>query len=251
MPEPTRKIRLHLDAPLEPGGDCALDRDAANYLFNVMRLRVGDSLRIFNSDDGEWLAEVAEAGKRGGALDLVEQIRPAAPPPDLRLLFAPLKKARTDFIVEKAVELGCRRISPVITARTNAERVNLDRLRAHAVEAAEQCDLVCVPALDPPAPLFDALARLEPERALMFCDEARRDPPLAVVARPAPAAILIGPEGGFAPDEAARLRALPGAVACSLGPRVLRADTAAAAAISLWQTAAGDWRVEGQPLPDR
>ena len=237
------KIRLHLDAPMSQDETAALDRDQANYLFNVMRLGAGDRLLAFNGADGEWLAEVAEVGKRSGALHFIERTRPASPTPDLWLLFAPLKKARTDFIAEKAAELGCRRMRPVFTRYTNSERVNLERLRAHAVEAAEQCGLVSVPTVDESASLAAVLDDWDPARTLYFCDETHEGArPMAEVARPGPAAILIGPEGGFAPEEATRLRAAPFVRSVSLGPRVLRADTAAVAAISVWQTAVGDWR---------
>jgi 16S rRNA (uracil1498-N3)-methyltransferase len=165
--------------------------------------------------------------------------------PDLWLLFAPLKKARTDFVAEKAAEMGVRRLLPVFTRRTNADRVNVERLRAHGVEAAEQCGILTVPEVAEPAPLDAVLSGWDPARRLLFCDETRVAPPAPdLLAREAsgPWAVLIGPEGGFDPEEAARLRAAPFARPASLGPRVLRADTAAVAALAVWQATLGDWR---------
>lgn len=236
--------RLYLDAPLAPGAEIALGRDASTYLFAVMRLGEGALCRVFNGRDGEWRAEVAQANKRGGRLRTLEQLRLPAAPPDLWLLFAPIKKARTDFIVEKAAELGCRRILPVTTARTQSERVNVERLQAHAIEAAEQCELVFAPEVAEPARLDAVLADWEPGRRLLFCDERREAPALSEAARsaPAPAAILVGPEGGFTEEEAALLRRQSFVASASLGPRILRADTAAAAALAIWQDVCGDWR---------
>ena len=240
-PSPARGIRLHLDAPLTSGATVEAPKEAAHYLISVMRATPGERLHLFNARDGEWLAEIVEAGKRAATLRLVERSRPPEAPPDLWLLFAPIKKARTDFIVEKACELGCRRVLPVITERTQADTVRVDRLRAHAIEAAEQCGLVFVPEVAEAAPLRRVLEEWPQERALHFCDETRQARPLQETAAPPPAAILIGPVGGFSPQEAERLRAAPFVRPASLGPRVLRADTAAAAAISVWQTVQGDW----------
>lgn len=241
---PSRSIRLHVAAPLAAEAEIALDRDAVHYLANVMRVVEGDSFLVFNSGDGEWLARVAAVGKRAATIRLDHRTRPPSPPPDVELWFAPIKKARTDFIVEKATELGARRIRPVLTRRTNAERVRLDRLTAHAVEAAEQCGLVYVPELLEPAPLARVLTALDgasSPRRLYFCDESGGAAPLDLMAEPGPAAILIGPEGGFDPEEAATIRAKSFARAVGLGPRILRADTAVVAALTLWQRAAGDW----------
>ncbi len=238
-------IRLHVTADLGAGAEIALGRDQAHYLFGVMRLGQGDALLVFNGRDGEWEAEVAGAGKRAGTLVCRAQTRAQETPPDLWLLFAPLKKARTDFIAEKAAELGCRRVLPVFTRFTNSERVNVDRLQAHAVEAAEQCGLLTVPEIAEPAPLAKVLDDWDSSRRLLFCDERRNAPPAVealAVAPDGPWAVLIGPEGGFAPEEVERLRGLPFVTPVSLGPRVLRADTAAVAALSLWQAAKGDWR---------
>ncbi len=238
------KIRLHVDADLGAGAEVALGRDQAHYLFGVMRQGPGDRVALFNGRDGEWAAEVAEAGKRAGRLVCLERVRAQETLPDLWLLFAPLKKARTDFVAEKACEMGCRRVLPVFTRYTNAERVKAERLRAHAVEAAEQCGLLAVSEIAEPAPLERVLADWPGERRLVFCDETGAGPPAlaALSALPrGPLAVLIGPEGGFAPEEAARLRAMEAAVTVSLGPRVLRADTAAVAALALVQACLGDW----------
>ena len=238
------KIRLYLDQDFGEGQIVPVSADQAHYLFGVMRLAEGAAIGVFNGRQGEWRAEVTEARKRGGALRLGAQTRPQIDPPDLWLLFAPIKKARTDFIVEKAVELGVARIQPVGTRFTNAERIRRDRLQAHAVEAAEQCGATFVPEVADLVPLDRVLADWPEHRQLVFCDEARAgsvSDPCAVLTG-APAAIVVGPEGGFADEERARLATLPQAVSLVLGPRILRADTAAVAAITLWQAAVGDWQ---------
>ncbi|MFC4667831.1 16S rRNA (uracil(1498)-N(3))-methyltransferase [Seohaeicola nanhaiensis] len=237
------KIRLYVEHDLAQGQSVDLSRDQTHYLFGVMRLGVGDSVLAFNGRQGEWLATVAEAGKRGGTLTIAEQTRPQADPPDLWLLFAPIKKARTDFIVEKAVELGVARIQPVMTEFTNSERVRQDRLQAHAVEAAEQCGATHLPEVAEAARLERLLADWPADRALIFCDEGAAGTPAGLDGlAPGPAAVLIGPEGGFSDTERARLARLPFARTLSLGPRILRADTAAVAALVLWQARLGDWR---------
>ena len=239
------KIRLHVAANLGAGQEVALDREQAHYLFGVMRRGVGDDLRLFNGRDGEWLAEIVAVDRRGGLMHCIERTAEQSAPPDLWLLFAPIKKARTDFIAEKACELGCRRLVPVFTANTNSERVNTDRLRAHAVEAAEQCGLVSVPEVAEPVALAALLERWPADRQILFCDETGPRPPAAEVLRradPGPWAVLTGPEGGFSPDETLMLYKNPLAHAVSLGPRILRADTAAVAALALWQSILGDWR---------
>ena len=244
MAEAAPKVRLFVQADLAPRAEVAVGRDHANYLFNVMRLGVGDAVALFNGRDGEWRAEVSETGRRGGTLRCTERLRAQEGVPDLWLLFAPLKKARTDFVAEKAAEMGARRLLPVFTEHTNAERVNVERLRAHAVEAAEQCGILSVPEIADPERLGASLDGWPAERRLLFCDESRSAPAAAVAlaeAGPGPWAVLIGPEGGFSEAERARLRALPQAVPAALGPRVLRADTAAVAALALWQSACGDW----------
>jgi 16S rRNA (uracil1498-N3)-methyltransferase len=236
-------VRLHLDHPLAEGQAIPLAPEQAHYLFGVMRLSPGTRLRVFNGRDGEWEAEVAEAGKRGGALRAVAQTRPQAMPPDLWLLFAPIKKARTDFIVEKAAEMGCRRILPVQTDHTNSERVKADRLRAHAVEAAEQCGGTFVPEVAEMTRLSDLLSTWDTSRALWFCDETLAGGVAPVPeCQTGPGAVLVGPEGGFSEAERARLRTLPYARPVRLGPRILRADTAVVAALALWQATCGDWR---------
>lgn len=235
-------VRLHLDAPLASGQPVQLSREAAHYLFTVMRLGPGAAVAVFNTRDGEWRARVTEAGRRAGTLAVEAALRPPAPPPDVWLLFAPLKKARTDFLVEKAVELGVARLIPVATDRTNAARVNDDRLRAHVIEAAEQCGAVFVPEVAPMAPLVEVLPEAAAGRRLWWCDEQLATGVGSPVFSPGPAAILIGPEGGFTDRERQRLSSLPGATAVRLGPRILRAETAALSALALWQAAAGDWR---------
>lgn len=237
------KVRLYLDHPLGQGQPVPLAREQAHYLFSVMRLGQGAELRIFDGRTGEWLAEVAEAGRKGGILICRERLRPFVAPPDLWLMFAPVKKARTDFIVEKAVEMGAARILPVTTEFTNAERVRPDRLRAIVIEAAEQCGATHLPDLAEPARLDRMLAGWPEGRRLMWADESPDAGQAGLAgATPGPWAILIGPEGGFSEAEKTRLRGLPFVTPVSLGPRILRADTAAVAALALWQSALGDWR---------
>ena len=236
------KVRLYVDQPLGKGQTVSLTKEQAHYLFGVMRLAAGAVLSLFNGHDGEWDAEVAEAGKKGGNLACVEQTRPLQMPPDLWLLFAPIKKERTDFIVEKAVELGAGRIIPVQTEFTNSGRVKQDRLQAHAIEAAEQCGGTFVPEVAEMERLGRLLDTWPTGRRLMFCDETMLGAATALAGQSrGPWAILIGPEGGFSEAERTRLRALPYALSVSLGPRILRADTAAVAALTLWQSALGDW----------
>ncbi|NNL35958.1 MAG: 16S rRNA (uracil(1498)-N(3))-methyltransferase [Silicimonas sp.] len=236
------KVRLFVDQPLGPGQSVVLSRDQAHYLFGVMRLGQGDALFLFNGQDGEWRADVAEAGKRGGTLVCGEMTKPQGAPPDLWLLFAPIKKARTDFIIEKAVELGTARILPVQTEHTNSERIRRDRLQAHATEAAEQCGITYVPQVGELARLDQVIADWPEDRSLWFCDERLAGQGGGLMTRPAPAAILIGPEGGFSEAERDHLSGHAFASAISLGPRILRADTAAVAALTLWQSQIGDWR---------
>ncbi|WP_281840707.1 16S rRNA (uracil(1498)-N(3))-methyltransferase [Sinisalibacter aestuarii] len=236
------KIRLFVDAALGEGQSVDLTREQAHYLFGVMRLGQGARVALFNGHAGEWTAEVAEAGKRGGRLAVLGQSAPQLDPPDLWLIFAPIKKARTDFIVEKAAEMGAARIMPVQTAFTNSERIRQDRLQAHAVEAAEQCGGTFVPAVEELQRLDRLLEGWPDDRQIMFCDEAlvgARE--VLGAAGGGKWAILIGPEGGFSDSERKRLQAMPQAHAVSLGPRILRADTAAVAALTLWQSTRGDW----------
>jgi 16S rRNA (uracil1498-N3)-methyltransferase len=236
------KIRLFVDQPLGPGQAVPLSAGQAHYLTGVMRLAVGAGVLVFNGRDGEWFAQLVEAGKRGALVVPDRQTRPLMLPPDLWLLFAPIKKARTDFIVEKAVELGAARIVPVQTRHTNSERIRQDRLQAHAVEAAEQCGATYVPEVAELQPLDRLLGIWPADRHLYWCDEAALGRPAKITPVTGPAAILIGPEGGFSVEESARLRAKSNVTPLSLGPRILRADTAAVAALALWQAACGDWR---------
>lgn len=237
------KIRLHLAQPLGPGQSASLTEAQAHYLFGVMRLGVGARVQLFNGRDGEWLADVTATGKRGGTVVCLAQTRPQGPVPDLWLLFAPLKKARTDFVIEKAVELGVAALQPVQTDFTNAERVRTDRLAATATEAAEQCGALSVPEVRDLVALDRLLADWDPHRRILWADEARAGPATVLAAAaPGPWAVLIGPEGGFSDRERARLAALPQVFPVSLGPRILRAETAALAALVVWQAALGDWR---------
>ncbi|MDX3883130.1 MAG: 16S rRNA (uracil(1498)-N(3))-methyltransferase [Sphingomonas sp.] len=241
---PASTPRLFVDTPLDTGISIPVEGAAANYLGNVMRLKPGDPVRLFDDRSGEWLAEVAEISKRALRLAVTSHLAPREAVPDLWLLAAPIKKGRIDWVAEKACELGVARLAPVITRRTIVDRLNGERLRAHMIEAAEQCGRTALPTLAEPEKL-DALLRAWPaDRALYFADEAGDARPLAAVARPGPAAILIGPEGGFTDEERAAIRALPQAVPVTLGPRILRAETAAAAAIAIWMATAGDWRSE-------
>ena len=235
------KIRLYVEQALAEGQSVPLSRDQAHYLFGVMRLGVGAQVLLFNGRDGEFLADVAEAGRRGGTLVCTHQTRPLQMPPDLWLLFAPIKKARTDFIVEKAAEMGAAKIIPVMTDYTNAGRVQRERLQAHAVEAAEQCGGTFVPEVTEAVKFDRLLDRWDTARQIMFCDEARVGAASGVPSVPGPWAVLIGPEGGFSEAERARLQRLDGAHGVSLGPRILRADTAAVAAMTMWQQTLGDW----------
>ena len=236
------KVRLYVDHPLGQGQTVSLDRDQAHYLFGVMRMGEGDHVALFNGRDGEYAARVIEAGKRKGVLECLEQSRPLHMPPDLWLCFAPIKKARTDFIVEKAAEMGAALIQPMSTEFTNSERIRRDRLQAHAIEAAEQCGGTYVPEVVDLMRMDKLLDAWPDDRQIMFCDEA-----LVGAAETLSAAsghrwaIFIGPEGGFSDRERARLHAMENAHPVSLGPRILRADTAAVAAMTMWQQVLGDW----------
>ncbi len=236
------KIRLYVDQPLAPGQAVALSEGQAHYLTGVMRLTAGAAILLFNGKDGEYRATLANTSKRNAIAVADTQTKPLHLPPDLWLLFAPIKKARTDFIVEKAVELGAARILPVQTRHTNSDRIRQDRLQAHALEAAEQCGATYVPQVTDLHHLDKLLATWPTDRRLYWCDETALGQPATITPTTGPAAILIGPEGGFSADEAAKLRTRPNVTPLSLGPRILRADTAAVAALTLWQAACGDWR---------
>jgi 16S rRNA (uracil1498-N3)-methyltransferase len=233
--------RLFVEAPLNTGASIELDPGQANYLGNVMRLKLGDRLLIFDGHSGEWLAEIIEAAKKRMTLALVEQTRPQEAVPDLWLAFAPVKKGRVDWLVEKAVELGVARLLPVVTQRTIVDKLNLERMQAHIVEAAEQCGRTALAEIDPPIKLDALLKSRDHGRALYFADETGGEPAAAAF-QAGPALILTGPEGGFTFDEAAAIRAAPNSTAISLGPRILRAETAGLAAVATWMASAGDWR---------
>jgi len=236
-------IRLHVTSDLAPGLAVAPTLDQSRYLTQVMRLKAGDDLLVFNGRHGEWRASVAEVLKKGVILRAGEQVREQSQGPDLELIVAVVKKARIETIVEKAAELGAARVRLVLTHRTNADRLRLDRLDAIAEEAAEQTGRLDVPPVDDPVKLDALLDGWDASRRLMFCDETGGAPAVSALTTAGGGkwAVLIGPEGGFSPEEGERLRALPFTTAVSLGPRILRADTAAIAALTLWQAAVGDW----------
>lgn len=236
---PRSTPRLFVDQPLKPG-PLRLDGPQAHYLAGVMRVRAGDPVRLFDDRSGEWLATIAGTGKRDLTLDVTERLAEREAVPDLWLVAAPLKKGRIDWMAEKACELGVARYVPVVTHRTVVDKPNTDRLRAHMIEAAEQCGRTALPQVAEPVKLSNLLRDWPEERALYFADELGGLPAREAM-KPGPAAILIGPEGGFDDGERNAIRALPQAVGVSLGPRILRADTAAAAAVAIWMAAAGDW----------
>lgn len=237
--------RLAVSAALHEGAAIALSREQANYLVNVLRLGDGDEVLIFNGREGEWRARLTAKGKRDYLLVAHAQTRPQPPAPALVYLFAPLKRSRLDYMVQKAVEMGAGRLQPVITRRTIAERVNLERMRANAIEAAEQCGVLCLPEISAPQPLEKTLAAWDGAVPLIFCDEAAETrEPLAALRSiaPGPVGVLIGPEGGFDAAEREMLLRAPFVTAISLGPRIMRADTAAVAALALVNATLGDWR---------
>jgi len=239
---PESTPRLYVETPLAAGVRVPIDGGQAHYLVSVMRMKDGDPVKLFDDASGEWLALARDIRKRDLVLEVTELLRPREPVPDLWLCVAPIKKGRIDWTIEKACELGVDRIVPVLTRRTVVDRLNLDRLRAHVVEAAEQCGRTALPELIEPVKLAALLATWPAGRALFFADETGGDPAAAAIrAHGGPGAILIGPEGGFTPEERDAIRALPNAHGISLGPRILRAETAAAAAVALWMANAGDW----------
>lgn len=237
------RIRLYIDHPMAKGQPVPVEAAQAHYLSGVMRLRAGDDILVFNGRDGEWSARIVQIGKRGGSLEIVAQTAPQRDPPDLWLLFAPIKKARTDFIVEKAAEMGASRIQPVQTEFTNSERIRQDRLQAHAIEAAEQCGGTYVPKVSDLVSLPRLLDDWDERRRILWADEVMAGPVQTLSELPrGPWAILVGPEGGFSDAERARLSGMAAVTRISLGPRILRADTAAVAAMTLWQAVLGDWQ---------
>src|ERR1700752_1682697 len=244
-----RSQRLFVETPLAEGATVPLEAAQANYLVNVLRLKAGASILSFNGRDGEWRAELAAAGKKKAALNVVERTREQTAAGDLEYLFSPLKHARLDYMVQKAVEMGVSRLAPVIMAHTQAERVNLGRMRANAVEAAAQCGVPNTPEIPEPRKPDSLTRGWKPDRLLVFCDEEAdmKDPVAALSSarggRAAlPVSVLVGPEGGFSEQERAVLLKLPNIVRLALGPRILRADTAAVAALTLVQAVLGDWR---------
>ncbi|MCP5082858.1 MAG: 16S rRNA (uracil(1498)-N(3))-methyltransferase [Alphaproteobacteria bacterium] len=240
-----RTPRVYVEHALAAGKDVALDKALSHYLGNVMRLKAGDTVRMFNGQDGEWLCTIHELTKRCCSLRADSQTRQQISLPDIHYLFAPLKHARLDYMAQKATELGAALLQPVLTEYTNVSRIKLERMRANAIEAAEQCNLLSIPGVREPERLGAILDDWDPLRRLIFCDEAAAvSSPLTVLQGlpSGPVALLIGPEGGFSPAERGRLLDQPFVTTISLGPRVMRADTAGTAAMALVQAALGDWR---------
>ena len=236
--------RLHVEQSLSDGAEFVLAPEQGHYLVHVLRLVSGDAVALFNVRDGEWLAYLTTVTKKSVSVRLERNTSAVRPPPDIDYLFAPLKHARTDYMVQKATELGARRLRPVMTQRTIAERVNLERMKANAVEAAEQCNLVFVPEVLAPLPLAKVLSNWDPARRLIYCDETASvtNPVEALKHSVPPAAVLVGPEGGFTNEEREHLKSLTFVTAISLGPRIMRADTVAIAALALVQATIGDWK---------
>jgi 16S rRNA (uracil1498-N3)-methyltransferase len=245
-----RHVRLYIDAALAHGAVVALPEAQNHYVVHVMRMKAGDTLHVFNGRDGEWQATIASVAKKGCQLELLAPLKSQVNEPDVWLAFAPIKKARIDLIVEKATELGASVLWPVFTQHTNAERINLDRLRATAVEAAEQCERLTVPDVRDAASFQQFVSQWPQDRRLFVCDETGRGQPIAqafankVIAETAtpPCGFLVGPEGGFAQSELDALAQLPFVSRVGLGPRILRAETAALAALVCWQSLVGDWK---------
>ena len=240
-----RAPRLFVDAPLAAGATVVLARDQSNYLGNVLRLAAGATVLVFNGRDGEWRAAIS-GRKRADTLEILNPVRPQDHLRDLAYVFAPLKHARLDYMVQKAVEMGASRLQPVMTRFTQAARVNVDRMRANVVEAAEQCGILTLSSVAEPVSLDKFLTQREPQRLLVFCDEAAEQAgPLPALERAGTKGqgidVLVGPEGGFAEEERSLLLRQPSILRLSLGPRILRADTAAVAALALVQAAVGDW----------
>jgi 16S rRNA (uracil1498-N3)-methyltransferase len=244
LTEPGGLTRLYVEHRLTPGAELALGEDQSHFLANVLRAKPGDALHLFNGRDGEWRGTIAAIKKRAVTLHIEKQTAPQSGVPDIWLCLAPIKRTPLDYITQKAAELGVARIKPVLTRRTIVERVNVDRMRANAIEAAEQSGRLTVPEVDEPVSLDKLISGWKSDRRLVFCDEAREAPPAAEALRNAargPWAIIIGPEGGFDPEERSLLRHQSFVVPVSLGPRIMRADTAALAALAVWQSSLGDW----------
>jgi len=235
------KIRLFVEQELYNSNSLVISKKEANYLFNVMRLKVGDHLHVFNNHNGEWLSKVTERSKTSGSLECLNKIVDSQKPPDVWLLFSPIKKSRTDYIVEKATEMGVAKIMPILTDHTNTTRISKDRLQLHAIEAAEQCGTNFVPEVTDLKKLSDVLALWSKDRMIMFCDEAKKGSSEIIKNNKNSWAILIGPEGGFTDFERKWLVSKNFVQNVSLGPRILRADTAVVAALTLWQSSIGDW----------
>ena len=235
--------RLHLDAALSVNAEIILEREQGHYLVNVLRHGAGDAVQVFNSANGEWLAYLTEVAKKSVRIRIEKKLSEATPPPDIDYLFAPIKHQRLDYLVQKATELGARRLRPIITARTIAERVNLERMRANVIEAAEQCNLVFLPEVHEPQKFDTILRAWDSSRTLIFCDETATvsDPLQALEGLKLPLAVCVGPEGGFTEDERKLLKSLPFVRAIKLGPRIMRADTVAIAALAMVQAKLGDW----------
>ena len=236
------KIRLFVDHTLGEAQSVPLSKDQAHYIFSVMRKSIGETILIFDGNNGEWEASIEEISKKSGVLLCIKQTKPQIMPPDLWLFFSPLKKVRTDFIVEKATELGVAKLIPVQTEHTNADRVKLSRLSAHAIEAAEQCGGTYIPKIEELQKINEVLENFPLDRRLLFCDEKLQASEVNLEnLKKGKWAILVGPEGGFSEIERNHLKGLKFTFSISLGPRILRADTAAVTAISLWQNYLGDW----------
>ena len=235
---------LFVDAPLGEGLQVALEREQVHRLVNVMRRSAGDKVLVFNGRDGEWQAELAQVTKKAAVLDLKSLLRPQPKPAGITLAFAPLKHARLDYVAQKAAEMGVARIVPVITRHTVAGKFNTERFRANVIEGAEQCGVLWIAEVEKAMPLERFLSDRDTAEPLVFCDEAAEiaNPVEALAKVQTPLTVLIGPEGGFSQDEREKLRALAGSVSVSLGPRIMRADTALVAALALVQTACGDWQ---------
>jgi 16S rRNA (uracil1498-N3)-methyltransferase len=249
-PDSAAAARLHVSAPLAFGGAVPLDGAQAHYLRDVLRLRPGGQVALFNGIDGEWLSVIEELARSGGRLRPERQTRPQPAEPDLWLCFAPIKRGRIDYLAEKATELGASALCPVFTRRTIVTRVNTERLAAHAREAAEQTERLSVPSVAEPVPLDRLLRDFPAGRRLILCDESGTAPPIGEVLRalrgvPGGWAVMTGPEGGFAPEELDALTKLPFVTSVGLGPRILRADTAALAALAVFQSVLGDWGSAG------